>query len=236
MTVQHVTCKRSKPPPPTADAACIAIDEVSQRRFLCKDGRKFAWLPLAELLAQQLARRCGLTVPDCHVIELEAKPGEFYFGSQWEGGAEDYSPGIVAKVTNPIEFSRIFAFDLLVHNVDRHMNNYLYLQLAGDTVVKAMDHSRTWWFSGWPLPPPPPPISSATMANYGHWAGQAGWNKAAAIEVVDQWLSVDQAEVSSIIAQAPADWVDATARTSLIAWWGSPDWTDRATLVKGLLP
>lgn len=234
--IQRVVCKRSKPPPATADAACIAIDDATQRRFLCKDQKKLDWLPLAEMLSQQLARRCGLTVPDCHIIELEAKPGELLFGSQWEGGAEDFSPGILGKVTNPIEFSRTFAFDLLIHNVDRHMNNYLYLQLAGDTVVKAMDHSRTWWFSGWPLPAPPPPASSATVSNLGYWTAQIGWARSEANAVVDQWLSISKAELDAIIALAPTEWVSPMRGAELVAWWGSPQWTDRATLVKGMLP
>lgn len=143
---RHILCKRSKPPPPTADAACIAIDDVLQDRYLCKDRSKVDWLPAVEWIAQHLARMCGLLVPACYVVELEANPGEYMFGSKWEGGAEQYAVDMIAKVTNPNEFSAIYAYDLLIHNVDRHLNNYLYLQLAGDTVVKAVDHSRCLFF------------------------------------------------------------------------------------------
>jgi hypothetical protein len=231
-----VLCKRSKPAPPTADAACIAIDEVSQRRFLCKDQSKNDWLPLVEYLAQRLASRCGLLVPECFAVVLEAAPETTYFGSQWEGGAEDYSPGIVRKVTNKDEFSRIFAFDLLIHNVDRHLNNYLYLQLAGDTVVKAMDHSRSWWFSGWPLPSPPPPVHTATVACWGHWTTEAPWNRAAADEVLAAWRSVTQDDVRDILEVAPASWVLNNRREQLLDWWGSADWTKRTDETAEVLP
>lgn len=234
--ISHIVCKRSKPPPSTADAACIAIDEGTQRRFLCKDQAKHHWLPLAEWLSQKLARRSGILVPDCHIVELEAKPGEYLFGSEWEGGAEDYSPGIVSKVTNPDEFSRIYAFDMLVHNVDRHMNNYLYLQLAGDTVVKAMDHSRTWWYSGWPLPAPPPSNLTATMANFAHWSAQIPWSSTVASEVVAAWKSIDRSEVIEMIDTAPQDWIDPQERARFVSWWGRTEWLDRADQILGVMP
>lgn len=231
-----VVCKRSKPAPPTADAFCIAIDEVTQYRYLCKDQGKQHWLPLVEWMTQQLARRCGVLVPDCFAVELEAKPGEYLFGSRWEGGAEDYSPGIVSKVTNPAEFSRIFAFDLLVHNVDRHMNNYLYLQLAGDTVLKAMDHSRTWWFSGWPLPVPPPPAISATMANFSHWSAQVPWDRLAAESVVNAWSQISAQDAADMVDSAPLSWIDPVLRNELVSWWGSSDWSDRTAQIIGVVP
>lgn len=231
-----VICKRSKPAPPTADAFCIAIDEVTQQRYLCKDQGKHSWLPLVEWMTQQLARRCGVLVPDCFAVELEAKPGSYLFGSKWEGGAEDYSPGIVSKVTNPTEFSKIFAFDLLVHNVDRHMNNYLYLQLAGDTVLKAMDHSRTWWFSGWPLPAPPPSAATATMSNFPLWTGQAGWDRTAADSVVNAWSGISAQDAADMVDSAPSCWIDPVLRQNLIAWWGSPTWTNRTSQIIGVLP
>ena len=232
----HVICKRSKPPPPTADAACIAIDEDTQQRYLCKDNVKVTWLPLAEWVAQNLARKCGVLVPDCYIVELETNPGVKMFGSRWEGGAEAYFSGIIGKITNPREFSAIYAFDLLIHNVDRHLNNYLYLQLAGDTVVKAMDHSRCLWQSGWPIPTPPPSLSSNTMVAKATWTNEAGWDKAIATSVIERWKLIPKLDVEAIVDSAPKAWVSDEMRKQMVDWWGSDDWKARTDLVAGVLP
>ena len=235
-TDRHVLCKRTKPAPRTADAACIAINETTQDRFLCKDQLKEDWLPMVEWLAQDLARRCGLLIPDCYVVELEAAPGHYLFGSKWEGGAEQFELGIVGKVTNPTQFSAIHAFDLLIHNVDRHLNNYLYLQLAGDTVVKAVDHSRCLWFEGWPMPAPPPAPHSKTMLARSHWEPIATWCHEAAAAVVQSWRQITRNEVEEVLDSMPIAWVRANRRAELLAWWGSPEWDARTTQVEGALP
>ena len=234
-TDRHILCKRSKPPPPTADAACIAIDDVSQDRYLCKDRSKVDWLPAVEWISQHLARMCGLLIPACYVVELEANPGEYMFGSKWEGGAEQYAVDIIAKVTNPNEFSAIYAFDLLIHNVDRHLNNYLYLQLAGDTVVKAVDHSRCLFFSGWPMPAPPP-TGSNTVAAKAIWSVDAPWNAGAANQVINLWRQIDQTAVEEVLDSAPGDWIDPSRRDEILTWWGSAEWAQRTDQVEGALP
>lgn len=191
---------------------------------------------MAEWLAQHLARRCGLLVPGCFAIELEANPGTYLFGSKWEGGAEQYAPGIIGKVTNPDEYSAVHAFDLLIHNIDRHLNNYLYLQLAGDTVVKAVDHSRCLWFSGWPMPAPPPVATSNTMKCRAQWTVDAAWNPMAATGVIDQWRQIARSEVEAILDSAPVAWIQSARRDDLLNWWTSAEWDTRTTQVLGALP
>jgi len=191
---------------------------------------------MVEWLSQELATRCGLLIPDCYVIELEAQPGHYMFGSRWEGGAEQFALDIIKKVTNPEEFSTIYAFDLLIHNVDRHLNNYLYLQLAGDTIVKAVDHSRCLWFSGWPMPPPPPHPSTNTLRGYSVWSQDAVWNKAIATVTVDKWRQIQKFDIQDVIDSLPQVWVEPGKRDELLGWWGSPDWDLRNKQVIGALP
>jgi hypothetical protein len=228
-----VICKRMKAPPQTADAFCIAIDDATQNRYLCKDQTKEHWLPIVEWLAQHLAARCGLLVPDCYVVQLATQPDKLMFGSKWEGGAEAFFHGILEKITNPSELSAIFAFDLLIHNVDRHLNNYLYLQLAGDTVVKAMDHSRCLWFSGWPLPSPPPENNSNTMRNAQHWKTVVQWDKTRADEVVLAWSTITKEDITAIFEKAPSVWTTQQQREDFQNWWGSSDWQNRTDEVVG---
>ena len=130
-------------------------------------------------------------------------------------------------------YRAIFAFDLLIHNVDRHLNNYLYLQLAGDTVVKAMDHSRCLWFSGWPMPSPPPVQSSTTMQGALHWKSLVQWEKARADKVVDEWCTITKDEVAAIFDAAPAIWTNQQQRNDFLQWWGSAEWRARTNEVVG---
>ena len=62
--------------------------------------------------------------------------------------------------------SRIYAFDHFVHNVDRHLNNFLIRgQHIGHTVL-ANDYSRAWICNGFPLPPLPVLCNTVTAQRW----------------------------------------------------------------------
>lgn len=231
-----VQCDRTKPKPQSADAACIGIDSANATYYLCKDQQVVPWLPLSEWLSQQLARRCGIPVPACAIVEVPTHPGQLLFGSVWEGGALDWSQVNLLDLTNPSLFSAAFTFDLLVHNDDRHLNNYLYLRLAGDLVAKIMDHSRCWWHSGWPLPAPPPDPATRTMMAAAIWSSQLPWDLAASQTVLSAWRNITSQEVDAMIDTAPTVWVNPADRQNLVGWWGTSDWSDRTDAVEKLLP
>lgn len=236
MSAHVVKCDRTKPSPATADAACIAIDSKNLKYYLCKDQSKFSWLPLVEWLSQHLGVKCGLPIPDCAVIEAPSHPTQLLFGSRWESGGLDYSRIDLQHITNPHVFSSTLTFDCLIHNDDRHLNNYLYLNIAGDLVAKIMDHSRTWWHSGWPLPAPPPPASSKTVLAFQFWNGKIAWDTASSHQVLSAWRGTTLAEVTTIIDSAPPVWVNPLHRQQLLSWWGSPDWAARTDAVEKLFP
>ncbi|MEP9349370.1 hypothetical protein [Xanthobacter sp. KR7-225] len=48
--------------------------------------------------------------------------------------------------------SRILAYDLFIHNVDRHLTNYVVRRQYSGHAVLAFDYSQAWLFSGFPLP------------------------------------------------------------------------------------
>ncbi|WP_081067621.1 HipA family kinase [Burkholderia stagnalis] len=231
-----VKCDRTKAKPPSADAACIGIDTANATYYLCKDQTTTPWLPLSEWVTQQLARRCGIPVPSCAIVEVPTHPGQLLFGSVWEGGALDFSQINLPDVSNPGIFSAALTFDLLVHNDDRHLNNYLYLKLAGDLVCKIMDHSRCWWHSGWPLPPPPPGVTSNTMRAAAHWNAIINWDLTAKQNVLAAWRTITKNDVDAMIDSAPPAWINPTERKDFVDWWGTTDWSDRTDLVEGCLP
>lgn len=231
-----IQCDRTKPKPQCADAACIGIDTSTYKYYLCKDQKKVPWLPLSEWLCQQLAMRCTLVVPACAIVSVPTHPGDLLFGSVWEGGATEYSQISLADIKNPAVFSAALTFDLLIHNIDRHLNNYLYLHLAGDLIAKVMDHSRCWWHSGWPLPAPPPDVTTNTRIALRIWNSVIQWDTASSKAVLTAWRSIALSEVQAMIDSAPPAWIDPAHRQAFFAWWGTKDWSDRTDSVERVLP
>lgn len=212
-----VLCDRTKPPTVTADADCIAIHSATQNRYLCKSGIKFKYLPAIEWICAHLARDCGLPVPKWEIIEVIGRPDKM-FGSLWEGGARDWTTAIHA-VSNPEIFSRTLAFDNVVHNVDRHVNNYLYLEIAGDIVAKVIDSSRALLFNGWPLPPLPLPASCNTISNrnllerYYPFDANASYLILNRIDVLPKkWMKI-------VLDNMPDEWMSNELKSALCAWW-----------------
>lgn len=192
---------------------------------------------MVEWLGQFWARRCGLPVPDCYAVELAANPGVYLFGSRWEGG--NSGPSLdgsnIALVSNQEVFSAAWAFDLLIHNVDRHLGNFLYLTLAGELVVKVMDHGRSMWFSGWPLPAPPPVSTSKTCVVRKLTKRRAKFDRAEALRVVAAWSAITKQDVVDELDSLPQAWVDPARRAELESWWGSEAWVQRSQAVIGAL-
>lgn len=137
-----VICDRIKPPPATAAADFIAVDEATTHRWLCKGQSKHPHLPATEWICSRLAQACGLPVPVFGVVELRADPGVKYFGSQWQGGGHEFLSAH-GRVSNGDVFAQTHAVDLFVHNTDRHRHNYLYIELAGDIVARVIDFSHS---------------------------------------------------------------------------------------------
>lgn len=71
--------------------------------------------------------------------------------------------------------SRIFAFDLFIHNVDRHLTNYIVRKQRVGHSVLAFDYSRAWLWNGFPLPALPMVHTSKTVAAMRYMTSQFGF-------------------------------------------------------------
>lgn len=191
-------------------------------------------VPATEWICSHLAIACGLPVPPVAVIELQSQPGVPYFGSQWQGGALEFS-NVAGRISNPQVFEQTHAVDLFVHNTDRHCGNYLYLELAGDIVARVIDFSHAWAVMGWPLPPLPmqtchtttqlPILLSQNPAPY-----QPPTNILDRIaRMADDWMECTMTDMPTI-------WLDAAQRIAIDLWWRSGARTTRANDAKSVLP
>lgn len=227
-----VQCNRTIPPPNSADADFIAINDVSTERYLCKGQSRIAHLPSTEWICSSLARDIGLPVPPFFAIELTTDPGTYLFGSQWLGGGVDFTIGL-PQVSNPKLFSEIFGMDWFSHNDDRHLGNYLYLVIAGDTVLRPMDFSRAWFHHGWPLPALP--LSPCnTMTHKPHWEHYHGYSRPDA--TIDKVTALSDDWMEKACNTMPPAWIDAQRRANLISWWKSPSRQLRIDHAKITLP
>ncbi len=228
-----IQCNRSKPKPTGADADFIAICDATTERYLCKGQSNNPHLPSTEWICSSLARDVGLPVPPFSVIEMTTDPGVYLFGSQWIAGGIDFTIAL-SKVSNPNSFSEIFGVDWFVHNDDRHLGNYLYIEIQGDIILRPMDFSRSWKYHGWPMPALPLNPLCNTMQHMPRWSAQFGYIKP--FDILDRISALPADWMDKTLSSLPQAWISNAERTALIRWWGSSDRLMRINEAKSTLP
>jgi hypothetical protein len=213
-----VVCDRTKPPPQTADADCIAIESSTEKRYLCKSVKRHPMLPATEWICASLARAVGIPVADWVVVEVQGHT-ERMFGSVWEGGGQKDVFAALPQVTNGGIFSDTFAFDLTVHNVDRHLANYLYLDLAGDIVAKLIDASRAFIYHSIPIPLLPMEPDSKTMICKPYWEQFHPYQKPRGLAIAQSIRMLPQDWMKETCASMPTEWLAAPDLDVLDTWW-----------------
>ena len=229
-----IVCQRNKPAPATAAADFIGIDDSTTQRWLCKGQSRHPMVPVTEWICSHLASACGLPVPPVGVVELQAQPGVYYFGSQWQGGAKEFLE-VMGRISNPWVFERTHAVDLFVHNTDRHRGNYLYLELAGDIVARVIDFSHALMVMGWPLPALPMPHCNTTAELAPLLAeNTAPYQRPDAI--MERIAALPAQWMRDTLAACPSSWLGQDGKDSVCAWWASAARTDRLNAAKLALP
>lgn len=229
-----VTCQRTKPPPATAAADFIGIDDVTTHRWLCKGQTRHPMVPATEWLCSRLASACGLPVPPISVVELETMPGSTYFGSQWQGGSLEFLQAM-GRISNPHVFERTHAVDLFVYNTDRHRGNYLYLELAGDIVARVIDFSHSWMVMGWPLPSLPMPACN-TVKELPELLAQNTKGYQRPTDIIDRIAALPDDWMCNVMDEMPQEWLAPYLRMALEEWWLEDARTRRAIEAKSSLP
>lgn len=219
LSLAPILCRRTKAPPGTADADCIAYCANTGFPYLCKSMVDDPRLPAREWICSHLAIACGLPVADCAVISIEGR-SDLLFGSKWQGGTEGYATAL-PQVANPGVFSGTLAFDFTSNNADRHLNNYLYLRINGEVLLSLIDFSRALDFDGWPMPPLPIPDSSNTVKSISQWTKHHRFVRHDAERVINVWNSLPDTKMADILSGMPDEWMSPADGTILISWWSS---------------
>lgn len=229
-----VICNRIKPPPATAAADFIGIDDSTTHRWLCKGQSKHPLLPATEWICSRLAQSCGLPIPPFAVVQVRAQPGVQYFGSQWQGGGHEFLSAY-GRISNGEVFARTHAVDLFAHNTDRHRNNYLYLELAGEIVARVIDFSHSLLVEGWPLPSLPMP-SCNTITEWPLLSSQCSTGYARPQDVVDKISGLGDGWLFEQLNDMPVQWLSDEMALKLGVWWLGEGRKDRLLATQSHLP
>lgn len=210
----------------------------------CNDGSDYAIksandipsMPHNEWFCAKLADIVGLATPAGKVVEVD---GGTSFGSRWQSGEE--SSWWVSAKSGKLNFddlapalSRIFAFDLFVHNGDRHLNNYFVHQQKMGPAVLAMDFGRAWLFNGFPLPALPMNKSEKTIGDFKKLIVLFGnFLKIDEVkEIATSLRAVKTSQVLEIIVQHPKEWLSEAEKSAIEDWWSSDGRTARIDQVE----
>lgn len=229
-----VVCTRVRPAPRTAAADFIGIDERSTHRWLCKGQGRHPLVPATEWICSHLAAACALPVPPAAVVERADQPGVPYFGSQWQGGAVGFVEAM-GRISNAEVFARTHAADLVVHNTDRHRDNFLYLELAGEIVARVIDFSHALLVAGWPLPALPMAECNTTRELPLLLAEDAR-PYVRPMALLERMGALPDDWMHQTMEPMPAAWLPAAEREPLCQWWSGRARRQRLADAQSCLP
>lgn len=230
----------------TADLKTIVEGRDGKHYAVKTTGDGGGKVPASELFCYELAYRVVIPTPSYSLINMPT--GELAFGSAWEGGVVngdkriDYPTFIHnvlsgnVKVTNLQSFfSRLYAFDLFVNNVDRHWGNYLWRTSFGDSLIAlAFDFSRACFevgHVGFEATHP----STKTQIIFSMLNVSKNYIRAEAVACLESIRAISSEEVSMIFENFPSTWMSKQDRRSYIDWWSSQSRHDRIDSLMKLL-
>jgi len=211
----------------TADCSKVCrCDDGSD--YAVKDDGANPLVPHSEWFCTHLGEFVGLASPPCKVVDVH---GKHCFGSRWETGhnAKDWwvraRAGSIDFASLAPNLSRIYAFDLFVNNIDRHLTNYIVRDQHFGTALLAFDYSRAWMVNG--VPPPVMPMAEchntvAVIKALRRLFGSFFVNDEA-YHVLDRLESVNSTDVCNIILSHPKEWLTEDLNNATIEWWNSDE-------------
>jgi hypothetical protein len=114
--------------------------------------------------------------------------------------------------------SRIYAFDHFIHNIDRHLGNFLVRGQHTGHAVLANDYSRAWVCNGFPLPSLPMTCKTVEAQRWlTRYLGQQYIDVNQVKHTVESIARVPSATVKRIIEEHPSSWLTEDIRNNILA-------------------
>lgn len=201
-------------------------------------------VPAAEWFCTNLAEKCGIATPVCKILKCLSN-GEYVFGSRiehaaWKTGLSDAKWfHLISSASDSLkkQLWAIYAFDQFVHNVDRHINNYLYMENSRDQIiVKTFDFSLSSFVLGWPRSTAITlPTNSSTAINWSvtkQLIGDSPQLTQVAHNVLDKLEKISSLVVSDILSSMPEEWLPPMHKDYFLKWWNSEERIDRINAIR----
>ncbi|WP_157831679.1 HipA family kinase [Pseudomonas sp. YY-1] len=205
-----------------------------------KDGR--GHVPASEAFSYELARRLLIPTPPYEFVSLPG--GEIAFGSVWEGGVRklsDQTQILQLLQGNPKVngikrfFSRVYAFDIFINNVDRHFGNYIWRESFNNNLIGlAFDFSRAW-FETDPYGLHALDLQQNTARSKLAISVTGNYDRNEALSCLSDIEGIDRSEIEEILSNIPNDWMSKAKKNEYKAWWRSEIWLTRIETIRGVL-
>lgn len=201
-------------------------------------------IPAAEWFCTKLAELCGIATPVCKVLKC-ISDGEYVFGSRiehaaWKNGLNSAQwLQLLGTATESLkrQLWAIYAFDQFVHNIDRHLNNYLYMvNSQNHVIVKTFDFSLSSFVIGWPrttsntLPTDSTTVTNWTVAKL--YIGDTPELRQVALNVLDRIERIGVETISDILSSMPEEWLPPHHNDYFVNWWTSEDRKQRLEAIR----
>lgn len=183
----------------------------------------------SEWLCTKIAEEVGIAGPTPALIQM--MDGRLAFGSRRISGVADKAVTTTFLLTPsrsnheaPVAglsrlLSNIYAFDMFVHNVDRHFGNYISTEDSGARRLYAMDYSQAlfwaWPFNGFPAPHENTRQCGVILRQ------RHGFDTTAAVGVLDQLKVLAPAVIEGFINRMPPAWMGVKLRSEFMSWWSN---------------
>ncbi|HCB0667877.1 TPA: hypothetical protein MYM15_000942 [Klebsiella variicola subsp. variicola] len=201
-------------------------------------------IPATEWLCSKLAEACGLPSPPCRVL-LEPESNQHVFGSRidlaaYRGALE--IPQWRRLLENSDFHMRkqlwsIYAFDQFIYNVDRHINNYLYVTNRQNVVaIQAFDFSMSGMVMGWPnrtgtLLLPDDSKTALVWSIIKTVIGCDPAYRQSAENILVKLGAMDISVIQGILGGMPELWLPVLRREALLSWWDSQEKQNRIDVI-----
>ena len=201
------------------------------------DGNGF--VPASEMFCYELANIINIATPGFDILKL--RDGSLAFGSVWEGGVSpvkldndvfDILNGNVKVEGMKTFFSKVYAFDLFINNIDRHFGNYIFRGSFRGIIAMAYDFSRAWYEIG-PFTYEAFDANNKTKVCIDIIKKTDNFDKEEAIRTLQEISDVPKSAIEAILQNIPDNWLDIKFKEEFLDWWGDDDMAIRIEKIKG---
>ncbi len=215
--------------PPSSEGADVH-GEVScedNNRYVVKGTRGGELVPACEWIAAQIADLLGLDVPVAQIIEMT--DGSIVFGSQFVKGAAAATETAEILTTQTLRpsgnlapglqriLSEIYAFDMVINNIDRHDRNYVAVRGGIGHRLCAIDHARSFFWSGNLDSFPDVAHNTRTFGRL--MRARHGFDPKAADDLLKRYEGLAPTVIIRIIEAMPDHWLPLSNKEVFVDWW-----------------